>query len=179
MKAKFLKAIDNNDIVSVRLFLSNELMLDPRGRSFNEMREYAEKHIAQLYEQESRSPHTEDEAMWNESFLFHIKNELDYKFTKELLLFYERVAKFVLKEKAAQLDAAEKAKDTQSQVLSETTGVDNDENRISNKALYKGILCGGAVITLAGVCISKVAIMSLGIAGVVLGGYLLYNDSKK
>ena len=41
MKPKYLKAIEANDVISVRIFLANELMLDPRGLSFMEMLEIA------------------------------------------------------------------------------------------------------------------------------------------
>ena len=41
MKVKFIKAVESRDLVSVRLFIANELMLDPRGKSFAEMKNFA------------------------------------------------------------------------------------------------------------------------------------------
>lgn len=48
MKAKFIKAVESGDLVSIRLFISNELMLDPRGKSFSEMKSFAESKISNL-----------------------------------------------------------------------------------------------------------------------------------
>ena len=53
MKTKFKKAIEERDIISIRIFLSNELLLDPRGKSFNKMKVFAESNIPDLYEQDN------------------------------------------------------------------------------------------------------------------------------
>ena len=37
MRPKFIKSVDESDVVSVRISLTNELMLDPRGESFKVM----------------------------------------------------------------------------------------------------------------------------------------------
>ena len=50
MKAKFIKAVEGGDLVSVRLFIANELMLDPRGESFSEMKIFAEAKFSNLYD---------------------------------------------------------------------------------------------------------------------------------
>ena len=50
MKDKFIKAVESGDIESVRLFLSNELMLDPRGISFHEMLNFAESKMSNLFD---------------------------------------------------------------------------------------------------------------------------------
>ena len=100
MKAKFIKAVDNGDLVSVRLFLANELMLDPRGATFAEMKAYAESRFPNLYDTQIEAIKPKPEAEWNEEYLYELKNELDSRFTREMLSLYERVAKTVLKEKA-------------------------------------------------------------------------------
>lgn len=54
MKQKFITAVNAGDVVSVRLMLSNELMLDPRGKSFDEMLFFAEKQLLNLYEADNQ-----------------------------------------------------------------------------------------------------------------------------
>lgn len=49
MDTKFINAVQIKNIVRVRLALSNELMLDPRGKTFKEMLQYAESNLPLLY----------------------------------------------------------------------------------------------------------------------------------
>ncbi len=178
MKVKFIKAVENGDLVSVRLFIANELMLDPRGKSFTEMKNFAEAKFDNLYDPDNAKSYSSDKTDWNEELLFSIKNDLDDNFSKEKLAVYESVAKYVLKDKAEELDKEEASRSAR------TTTTSNSENtgrtqRRNNKNLYTCITVGGAAIAVTGLCLSRVALASLGLAGVVIGGILLYNDAKK
>ena len=42
-----------------------------------------------------------------------------------------------------------------------------------------GITVGGAAVAVTGLCISRVVLASFGFAGVIIGGILLYNDTRK
>lgn len=97
MKAKFIKAVESGDLVSVRLFIANELMLDPRGKSFSEMRNFAESKFTNLYDADDAKSYPSVKTEWNEELLFSIKNDLDDNFSKEKLAIYENVAKYVLR----------------------------------------------------------------------------------
>lgn len=100
MKPKFMEAISDGDLLTIRLYLANELLLDPRGKSFNKMRSYAEMNIMDLYEIHDGADFSEVSSIWNEELLFKLRNDLDTNFSKERLDFFETVAKTVLKEKA-------------------------------------------------------------------------------
>ena len=178
MKVKFIKAVESRDLVSVRLFIANELMLDPRGKSFAEMKNFAEAKFDNLYDPDNAKSYSSVKTDWNEELLFSIKNDLDDNFSKEKLAVYESVAKYVLKDKAKELDKEEASRSAR------TTTTYNSENtgrtqRRSNKKFYTCITVGGAAIAVTGLCLSRVALASLGLAGVVIGGILLYNDAKK
>ena len=178
MKVKFIKAVESGDLVSVRLFIANELMLDPRGKSFTEMKNFAEAKFDNLYDPDNAKSYSSVKTDWNEELLFSIKNDLDDNFSKEKLAVYESVAKYVLKDKAEELDKEEASRSAR------TTKTSNSENtgrtqRRGNKKLYTCITVGGAAIAVTGLCLSRVALASLGLAGVVIGGILLYNDAKK
>ena len=105
MKPKFKKVVDAGDLISTRLFLANEMMLDPRGNSFMEMRSYAESSFSNLYDAHDGGAFNMDSATWSEDLLFTVKNELDSNFSSERLDYYYELAKNVLKEKAANLNA--------------------------------------------------------------------------
>ena len=172
MKAKFIKAVEGGDLVSVRLFIANELMLDPRGKSFSEMKNYAETKFSNLYDIDDAKSYSSVKTEWNEDLLFTIKNDLDSNFSKEKLAIYEDVAKFVLKDKAEQLNKEEASR-------SSSVNAAGRVQKNNKKKLYMGITVGGAAVAVTGLCLSRIALASLGLAGVVIGGILLYNDAKK
>ncbi len=184
MKAKFKRVVDAGDVISTRLFLANEMMLDPRGNSFKEMLSYAEATLNDLFEAHNNSVFDMNEQNWNEELLFSVKNDLDSNFSRERLDYYYELAKVVLKDKANSLEEEEKRARTQSQTIHNDSADDNKaQSTVSNKDIYKGITIGGAVLTVAGLFIEKTAVAcavsSLGIIGAAVGGYLLYNESKK
>lgn len=102
-----MEAISDGDLITIRLYLANELLLDPRGKSFNKMLSYAEMNIVDLYEIHDGTDFSEVSSIWDEELLFNLRNDLDYNFSKERLVFFEKVAKTVLEEKA-QLMSKEK-----------------------------------------------------------------------
>ncbi len=176
MKAKFIKAVEGGDLVSVRLFIANELMLDPRGKSFSEMKNFAETKFSNLYDIDDAKSYSSVKTEWNEDLLFSIKNDLDSNFSKEKLDIYENVAKYVLIDKAEQLNKEETSRS--SRIDTDTVNTRRNQKN-NNKNLYIGITIGGAAVAVTGLCLSRLALASLGFAGVVIGGFLLYNDTKK
>ncbi len=178
MKVKFIKAVESGDLVSVRLFIANELMLDPRGKSFTEMKNFAEAKFDNLYDPDNAKSYSSVKTDWNEELLFSIKNDLDDNFSKEKLAVYESVAKYVLKDKAEELDKEEASRSARTTTTSNSENTGRSQRR-NNKNLYTCITVGGAAIAVTGLCLSRVALASLGLAGVVIGGILLYNDAKK
>ena len=178
MKVKFIKAVESRDLVSVRLFIANELMLDPRGKSFAEMKNFAEAKFDNLYDPDNAKSYSSVKTDWNEELLFSIKNDLDDNFSKEKLAVYESVAKYVLKDKAEELDKEEASRSARTITTSNSENTGRTQRR-NNKKLYTCITVGGAAIAVTGLCLSRVALASLGLAGVVIGGILLYNDAKK
>lgn len=179
MKAKFIKAVENKDVLSVRIFLANELLLDPRGRSFQNMLDYAKAHLDELFEASDGKAYSQVESDWDKDFLFQLKNDLEDNFSRERVTFYATVAKHVLKEKAIQLDKEEiQAKVGNKQEYSNKRTTSHKVNSSKKKA-YAGITVGGAVLTIAGFCAEKAALASLGVAGIVIGGILFYKETQK
>lgn len=179
MKDKFKKAVESGDISEVRLFLSNELMLDPRGASFHEMLSYAERQMDNLFEPDNGQRSETDTALWDKDFLYQIKNELDDNFSREKLNYYEKVVKHVLKDKARQLDAEEVKQQQQRSENQECEQQTDNWFENHKKEVYTGVTVGGAVLTTIGLCVSKAALTTLGVVGLAVGGYMLYKETKK
>jgi len=182
MKPKFKKVVDAGDLVSTRLFLANEMMLDPRGKSFAEMRSYAESAFTNLYDTHNGEAFEQNTDNWNEDLLYNVKNNLDSNFSHERLDYYCNLAKVVLKEKAENLDAEEQ-RFAQRKAEASTNQEEYRYPYDTKKKVYTGVTVGGAALTIAGLFIEKTAVAcavsSLGILGMAVGGYLLYNESKK
>lgn len=175
MKQKFKKTVDSRDLEGTRLSLANEMMLDPRGESFIEMRKYAESSIPQLYDVHNGEVFDMNQGNWNESLLFSTKNALDDNFSKERLNFYYDLAKVVLKDKAESLNQEQKemVQYDKADSYSSTSKGDNKAN-----PLYVGVAIGGLIIGGAGLFMGKTVIATIGFVGAAIGGGLLYNESK-
>lgn len=172
MTNQFTETVNAHDLISVRLFLSNELLLDPRGNSFDKMLELAESQCPDLYDDEVSSFEIHKNTNhWNQEYLNDLKNELDAHFTKTILHHYKDVALFVLKDKAIHLEEEERKKSSfaYSEVDKETY----------EKVAYGALMGGGAAIAVTGLCLSKWAMAGVGVICVVAGGYLVYKLIKE
>ena len=208
MTTKFKNTVDSGDMITVRLMIANELMLDPRGDCFHEMLDYASSKLPNLYEDyDGKDIGIADESAWDEKYLSRVKSELNYNFSKERLEYYEKVAKVVLKAKAEILEKTEpkkpKAPTQRQPQIPQPPLNEPDQNRNTNREksnantknestsspnpAYVGIAAGSAAITALGFCIAPAAakivlasvLASVGVAGVIVGGCLIYKDLKK
>ena len=92
MKQTFIESVKSGDVEEVRLALSNELLLDPRGKTFAEMLNYAKANFSNLFEENKEAGYEVlPKEQWDEDFLFTVKNDLDSNFSVEKLAFYQAV----------------------------------------------------------------------------------------
>ena len=113
MEQNFIESVKRGDVKDVRLSLSNELLLDPRGKSFTEMLSYAEANLSNLFEENKEAGYDVlPKEQWDENFMFKVKNDLDFNFSVEKLAFYQAVIEVVGKDKMASLDEEEISLDT-------------------------------------------------------------------
>ena len=170
MKQDFVEAVDTTDLAMVRIALSNELLLDPRGATFTEMLKYAVDNIPDLFEENkecnySVPPQTE----WDEDFLFKVKNDLDSNFSKEKLAFYQEVVMFVGKNKAETIEQEERVSNSQQSDKNthrqDGTKPDNTTNVL--------LLAGGAVLSIIGFAAEKTLLVIGGATSIIIGGVKL------
>lgn len=178
MKPKFKNVVDEHDIISVRISLASELMMDPRGASFHEMLQYAEANLINLYEEDDGESLEKPMEEWNQDYLFLIKNKLDFNFSKQKLLLYERVVKVVLEEKARQKEQEERRKEEGTREQNNRTS-ESQSGQFDNAQKYKGVTVGGAVLTVIGLCASKTFLTVVGLGAAAYGGYKLYKEYNK
>lgn len=187
MKKLFIEAINSNDIKSVRLFLSNELLLDPRGATFDEMLSYAEEHCENLYENYDSSFSIEkDSNMWNKKYMNDLKNEIDIHFVKDLVLHYREVTSAVLKEKIQTLAQEEREqqvppppikKHTFEKIACGTLLVVGGTSLVVAGMVKAGTMCWTPQMTSTSSVVAGMVIA--GIMCIIASGYFVYKIIKK
>ena len=176
MKQKFIESVKSGDVRKVRLSLSNELLLDPRGKAFAEMLNYAKANLSNLFE-ENREARYEvlPKEQWDEDFLFTVKNDLDSNFSVEKLAFYQAVIEIVGKDKMASLDEEDK----NAKMQKSSSHRSREKAQRSKKTVSMSVATGGAVLTIVGLCVGKTLLTLVG-GAVLIGGVLItINDSRK
>ena len=176
MKQKFIESVKSGDVRKVRLSLSNELLLDPRGKAFAEMLNYAKANLSNLFE-ENREARYEvlPKEQWDENFLFIVKSDLDSNFSVEKLAFYQAVIEIVGKDKMASLDEEEMNAKIQKSSSHQPKG----KAKRSKKTVSMSVATGGAVLTIVGLWVGKTLLTLVG-GAVLIGGVLItINDSRK
>jgi uncharacterized protein YcfJ len=140
------------------------------------MLNYAESKLPNLYEPDNGSISEKDASIWDKNFLYQVKNELERNFSREKLKYYEVVAKEVLKDKARLLDEEENVQKVDDSANTEQ----HNEKKVGNNKKYAciGIAAGGVALATIGICTSKALVTTLGVAGFVAGGYMLYRELK-
>lgn len=173
MKQEFVVAVADKNLAKVRISLSNELLLDPRGTTFSEMLSYAMSNLPELFEENKEADYTvPPQKEWNEDFLFKVKNDLDSNFSREKLAFYETVVKTVGKSKADGIEEEERNEREQ-----QNSNRRSQERHI-NKT-YATVSAGGATLALIGIVAGKTLLTVVGGAVLIVGGVLLLNDKKE
>ena len=172
MKQDFVEAVDAKDLAMVRIALSNELLLDPRGATFTEMLKYAVDNIPDLFEENKECNYSvPPQAEWDEDFLFKVKNDLDSNFSKEKLAFYQEVVMFVGKSKAETIEQEERVSGNQQ--TANGTSTTTDEGCQTNRTNIL-LLAGGAVLSIIGSVAGKTLLVIGGATSIIIGGVKLF-----
>lgn len=209
MKQKYIDVVAEHKLIKVRMMLADELLLDPRGETFTEMLEYAKNNLPDLFEPNKVSNYeiSLDESTWDIELASTIKQDLISNFSIEKLALFEKVARKIGEGKAKTLNEEERKEryrpdDTSNtRRTSNTGGLSSDRNRdrtswedssnthrngrrqaTDKRTMGTISLCGGAALTIVGVCVEGVAqtlLCLVGGAAVVVGGIVLLSENKK
>ena len=174
MKQEFISAVAEKNLAKVRMSLTNELLLDPRGITFSEMLSYAIDNIPELFEPNKAANYTvPPQEDWDKGFMFKVKNDLDSNFSREKLAFYETVVKIVGKAKVEGIEQEERKTYDQRQSKRQ-----HNQGGGINKT-YVTVSAGGATLALIGLVAGKTLLTVVGGAVLVVGGVLLLNDKME
>lgn len=173
MKQEFLTAVAEKNLSKVRISLTNELLLDPRGTTFSEMLSYAMEALPNLFEENKEAGYTvPPQEEWDNEFMFKVKNDLDSNFSKEKLALYDTVVKAVGKTKAIRIDIEEQRERDNKRMNHTRSG--QQEHQINK--VYATVSAGGATLAIIGLAAGKTLLTVVGGVALVVGGVLLLND---
>ena len=171
MKQEFLNAVADRNLAKVRMSLTNELLLDPRGKFFSEMLSYAMTNLPNLFDENREAEYTvPPQENWDKEFMLKVKNDLDSNFSKEKLAFYEAVVKAVGRNKAIDIEKEEQRKREQRRTGSTEQG--HTQQYHINKA-YATVSAGGATLALVGLVAGKTLLTVVGGAVLIVGGVII------
>lgn len=183
MNNEFIKAVEENKVKTVRMMLSNELLMDPRGKTFSEMLEYAKDRMADLFEpnEPARFDIPADKEEWTADVVSKMKRDLNMNFSVEKLKLFEEMAKWNGRDKAEKLDNNDNINNGNNQ-RHESTKAQGHNNKPASTAARRRrtprhtasfAIAGGAILTIAGICAGKTLITIIGGGIVVIGGVAL------
>ena len=181
MKQEFISTVNQHDLAKVRMMLSNELLMDPRGKTFSEMLSYAKDNLSDLFEpnQPSKFEIPSDKSMWTDSLVSKMKRDLNMNFSIEKLAIFVEMAKWAGKEKAASLDEKdrERTKHKDGGATINLPERPRQRNRNTKKTAGTIVTGSGAVLAITGLCLEYTLITIVG-GVVVVGGVILMVTSK-
>ena len=92
MDEKFICAVEEKNVKVVRMMLSNELLLDPRGGTFDEMLYYGKERLDNLFEsnEPAKFDIPTDKEKWTDEVVSKMKRELNMNFLKGNYLFIQK-----------------------------------------------------------------------------------------
>lgn len=182
MKNEFIAAVQKQELAKVRMMLSNELLLDPRGVTFSEMLSYAKENIPNLFEPNTPSNYNipADKVDWDDVLCSKVKRDLNSNFSVEKLALFQEIAMWLGKEKAAKIEDQENShKKHYERVSVPRVTEDNDDSSTQTMKICGTVATiGGAVLTIYAIGAGKVLLSILGGGAIVVGGILLFSSKK-
>ena len=105
MNNEFIKAVEDKKVKTVRMMLSNELLLDPRGETFGKMLQYSKENLDNLFEpnEPARFDIPTNKEEWTDEVVSKMKRDLNMNFSIEKLSLFAEMAKWTGKTQDSRL----------------------------------------------------------------------------
>ncbi len=86
----FREAVQNNDILSVRIMMKDSLLRDPSFREFSEMEAIA-GHMSGLYENHDGTDLKYNPSAWNDDYMNELMVDMIYNFSHERIALLKKI----------------------------------------------------------------------------------------
>ena len=165
----FRQAVEENDVIKIRIMMKDSLLVDPSFKEFNEM-EHIASTVNGLYDKHDEKVLKTDSSEWDENYMNLLLSQVVRNFSHERISHLKEVVK-----KTRPVTALEKPKNApkSSEVRSYNEQKEYDKQRGPIREVkvaggaFAGAIVGASVAALAGSSIVVVAT-----AGAVAGGVI-------
>lgn len=161
---EFIQAVETKKILRVRIMLKDSFLIDPTGVMFDEMANYAEEHLSDLYVTHNGDVLDFDVTSWNtESLNLQLVSVIN-NFSKERIELIKAMSRYLLKEKANNIRSERSRPQTVN---------------IQQKHIGYGVATAGLALGITGLCISQPIMTVAGVVVIAAGVALVLTDKEK
>lgn len=169
----FKKAVTGNDVSFVRIMLKDSMVIDPNFYEFEQLIEYAQTHLRELYDEHDGEVFPGDTSTWNENMLNEQMVNVVYNFSKERIEFLKRICRHVYSDR---VDDCVDSKRNDQKKSSERNRTCEGNKSMPPKQIGTGLMIGGGVVVAAGVVASQTILTAVGVTAAAVGAIVYYNN---
>ena len=167
---EFIKAIEEQDNLKMRIMLKNSMLLDPTLEMFNEMLAYAEKKVTNLYDEHDGETLLNDENNWTKDYLDEQLFSVVTNFSKVRIGLIKKMIKKLY------LPKTESVQNKQKRYNGRKINSSCNKRVISKRDIGTGLIVVGGVAFVAGVLIPKTVLTIAGVGAVAVGAGLVLKE---
>lgn len=179
---ELLDAVNNNDIVMVKIILQNSMLLDPSFASYDEELAFALKHFPNLYDSHDGTAFKSDSAMWTKNYLDELMTDLTLNFSRERVSHIRKVCRHIYgstinnQRRQSRPESSDEGNRSGGH-YGRPSGTNNRHEKDSNsRQIGTGLVVGGAAAAVVGIAISEAVVIGAGVAAAVVGGIMIATD---
>lgn len=160
---EFEQAVEENKLMRVRIMIKDSMVVDPSLKEFKELLKYAESKLPNLFLAHDGEKLIYDITAWTKDYMDHQMVILINNFSKERIELLESVVQKVYGTRVKAIE-------------NERNQAKESSSSLSRKQIGAGVTVAGAVIVVAGVCVSEGAIIVVGAVTAVAGIAMIITD---
>lgn len=158
---EFKEACDKGDKIMVRIMLKNIMLVDPSLAEFQEMLDYAEKTMPDLYDEHDGEELLYNIKQWTTDYMNEQMVVVVNNFSKERVKLLKLIVKYLYGDKPQN---------------TETKKTYSDEKHITQKQVGVGLTAAGVITAGLGVYLSEGIVIAGGVAVAAAGVFLIATD---
>lgn len=156
----FRKTVQEGNIMRVRIIMKDSLLVDPTGRQYDEMEQYAVDNMGNIYVEHDGEDLKLEVTAWNKDYLNVQMVAVVNNFSEERIKLLKKMVRYLYKDKIEK---------------------NNEENQpsepiISRKQVGAGVTVVGAAVSVVGMCTAHTALAIGGAIIAVAGVALVISD---
>lgn len=162
---EFKNAVDSHDVLLTRIMLKDSMLVDLSLRRFEEQLRYAESNMEDLYDQHDGEAFNEDITTWTEAYLDEQMVNVVSNFSKERVAFLKKLVRNIYSSEADNSDRE--------------VFIEEHKKLTTTQKIGAAGMCGGVVVTIAGIATSHPVVAVVGAAVAVAGGVAFIKGKDK